>query len=690
MANTPHITGEENFEQHLGAIDEALAKARLELGAMTESASAANGATDASAPDYSLHEVAGVGRYAVVRKTGWRPLLNVIHTPEANIDFSATLYPAFDGIIGEQFPSPYLLDPMNDKFNSYKHLRDNIAAVRNFLMETYYVDTPAGMTPEKAKQSLSEIADYVGKGLNNNYLFLGVIPNHHLGKPFISINEACATGGAGAQYLYEKILEMHRQSSWMRPFAAVIALFGGHTPPDWMPPPAHETEFTTLFSDEITHAQAGAAHDAVNKQTASVAELEAARQRLIDKHQLSTVATDLNMMGDQLVYNASNMQNVAQLSEPVRRDAIEIAKDILKKLRFSLGDITIKNGLNLPPSDDASALGAIKGVSLIYERMLGWARGIDPHIMQHPSVLAATQAIGQMGYLAKMEALRMAKLCGNEKLAGEITTQMASVPASYRTASDAKFAGLIDKIESGINVLMTRVQTINGPNAMIGHSASKEVGQSINQAPTAGLGQQATSSGHTTNNDAAKRNAELVAAENAFQQTQAARIQQQNARARMTDGNAAVTTSAPRRGTPRQTTTTTTSKPSFTSTSTTAPNFTGTTSTQQANALRQAQLQREKEEHDAQERQRIEAQRIQQLQAQQKAAAKAAAMKIDPSMLKGFQSATNTKGMGPVVTAKKPIVPVAEKPVPTNGTTVKSPTDKDPFTPPTGRGGRGI
>jgi hypothetical protein len=190
-----------------------------------------------------MHEVPGLGRYVIPRRIGWEPLLEIIHDPIPNIDFSANIYPALDGVIGQRFNSPYLLNPLDDKFESYESLRDNLAAVRNFLMETYYANTPAGMNSDKARQSLNEIMTFVGNGLYNNWKYYGVIPNHHWGEPHIDLTRAREPGGRGAQYIYERILEQQRHSNWLRPFAALTALFGGNTLPDWKLPSADKTHF---------------------------------------------------------------------------------------------------------------------------------------------------------------------------------------------------------------------------------------------------------------------------------------------------------------------------------------------------------------------------------------------------------------------------------------------------------------
>jgi hypothetical protein len=698
---TPDRSESNPFVEDLSAIETALAQARAELGAMTDAASAADQLLDDSAEEYSLHEVPGIGRYAVIRRTGWQPLLKVIHTREANIDFSSNMYPGFDAIIGEQFDSPSLFDPLSDNYESFDNLRDNIAAVRNFLMESYYVNTPNGMTPEKAQQSLEEIATFVGQGLDNNYRFLGLIPNHDPKKPYISISEACAPGGAGAQYLYEKILEMHRHSNWMRPFSAVVALFGGKPAPDWMLPAAHETEFMDVFSKDIVHGKqaTGPTPDQINAGIDRVQALEAARAELIDRHTINAAAQDLDAMSNALLASAGNMQHISSLTEPVRRDAIEIAKDILRKLMVNLGNINILDGLKLPPTDDMAALGAMKGVVMVYERLLAYSRGFNANIMQDPSILAATRAIGQMGYLAKLEALRMARIAGNSKLAESLSGQLARIPEVYATATDATFGGLLNKIDHGIDTIINRTQTVSLSGAHVGFTPGKELGSSVSTAPTAGMAQQMV----ITQNNVAKRNAELLAAENANLQAQANRVQAppptppQTRSDVRTPPAASVPTRATTRPTPSRPTTT---RPTTSGTSITGPNTTPAQQTARNNALAN-HAREEQEEHERQVRQQqlMEAQRR---EAAKKAAAQAAVKKIDPNMLKGFQNATSAKGLsGPALnpdpTAKNmygkriiekgtpvapaPIKPITTKPpeVAADGTTID---EKNKMVPP--------
>lgn len=629
--------------------------------------------------DFEMYEATGIGRYVIMRDKGWEPLYNIISNDKdqksivANIDFSANIYPEFDGVIGEHFESPYLLDPLDDKFMSFKPLRDNLAAVRNFLIQSYFANPPHGMTDEKAKDCLNQIAGYVGDGLYNNWLFLGVIPNHDPRKPFIDIERASEPDGKGAQYIYDKILEMQRQSSWLRPFDAVKALFGGKKQHDWNLPSASATGFLEDFRSELTHEESLAQQEAAAVQ--SVAAIEAKLQAVHDSRALTNAATDIDSLGNQLIYTAMHMEGVAQLSEPVRRDAVDIAHEILRKLKISIGSHNLLDGLKMKPSDDMATLGGIKGVAMVYERLLAWARANnDNAIFQHPSVLAATQAIGQLGYQAKREAQRMAILAKNNVVADAIGEQLKRLPAAYTQVGNATFGSLLETVENGINTILARTQEVSVNGAKVGHSVEDSLGTTLNREPTAGTGKQAGI------DDAAQRNAQALAADQQAQTATAQRIHSQlanQARQQQAQGQQAAQSQqpAPRgnstvgrqslqaaqsaRQQQRQTTTATTNPNN--------PAMAALTPAQQQLLARQASVAATAEAARRREEQnRLEQQRLQQISQKETAARAAqravqrAAMRIDPSMLSGMRNATSLNGVAqgtPVVTGGRRIDP---------------------------------
>lgn len=507
------------------ALHEAEARAIAEINRIKAEV-AAKGNNLSPVDDYELYDVPEVGRYVIMRDRGWKPLVNIIGNDHdqrsivANIDFSPKLYPTFDAIIGDHFQSPYLLDPADDKFMSYKSLRDNLAAVRNFLVESYFAHTPEGMTDAKARSALKEIAAFVGDGLYNNWLFGGVIPNHDPRKPFIDLDHARKPGGEGAQYIYKKILEQQRQSSWLKPFDAVLAFFGGHKRPDWHLPPAEATGFNHAHL-ALSGVDGASLKSQLATATGALSDINARLSDVHDRRLLNDVAGDLDAMGNQLAYTAMHMEKgVAQLSEPVRRDAVEIALEILRKLKVGIGDKNLIDGLKMKPTDDVAALGAIKGVALVYERLLAWARANnDAGVLQNPAVLAATQAIGQLGYQAKREAMRMAALSKNSALVEAIGEQIARMPKPYTSTSDGNFGALFDKITSGMTVILNRTQQVTVGGAKVGHSLERAGNNMMSAPPTAGIAAQVNAA------QGMQRNAQIIAEQQAAQ-TMARGLQQ--------------------------------------------------------------------------------------------------------------------------------------------------------------------
>jgi hypothetical protein len=209
----------------------------------------------------------------------------------------------------------------------------------------------------------------------------------------------------------------------------------------------------------------------------------------------------------------------------VRRDAIEIAKDILRKLKIKLGNVPVISGLNMKPEDDVGALGATHGVVLVYEKLLAYARSVDAGIMNHPAIGGATQAIGQLGYLAKLEAMRLAEAAGGKSLSENLSAQLRRIPERYSNIGNATFGDLLDRVERGIDTVLDRLQTITGPSALVGHSVEQNIQGFMNATPVAGQ-QMRSSLQAASNRDQQQKAMKMMEAVDEMQRMQAQRIQQ--------------------------------------------------------------------------------------------------------------------------------------------------------------------
>lgn len=536
------------------------------------------------ADSVEIREIKGVGSYGVIPSLLWHDLYDLIHHAEHKLGFAPNRQALFDGIIAQQFPTLGAHD-LTGALNSA--LRENIACVRNYLMMRYFEDAPENMTADKVRESLRMIARYIGEGLQwNEQLRAGQERDPY--KTAISIEESSAPNVEGARYLYRKIQEMDRHSNWVRPFTKVMELVGGKSKSELTLLPLDETPFAyDDHSDEERY-----------------------------REQLEEAAQDLDVLGDQLIHGAARAGGVNSLAEPVRREAIDLAKDILNKLKVTFGDMNILNGLNILP-EDTETIGSISGVLAMFDRLLAYARSMDPSILQHPAVMSAIQAFGQMGYLCKEEAMRLATSSKNTKMAERIAGQLSRTANQFAQLNDKRFGALSERINKGIDTVIEKTQSITGPSALVGHSIAQNISSFMTSAPTAGLANKQTLSQTTQKTVANQQLEEASARAQADRIIQAAnqaaqrsnRDQQQETQRRATNTRQA-----------RQ---------------------------QAQRTLKQSQqLQQQRQSEPKQDtsQQTTQNTAITQQAAQQKTAADIA-KQIDPRILMGFQNSTNTSNI---------------------------------------------
>ena len=241
-----------------------------------------------------------------------------------------------------------------------------------------------------------------------------------------------------------------------------------------------------------------------------------------------TAASTLDVLGDFLIAHAGKLEGVATLSETVQREAIELARQILEKLKLRFGEVNVLNGVHFTQDDDVTTMGSMEDVLTTYNQLLAFAGNMDPEILMHPAVMSATQAFGQMGYLSKEEALRLATSRRNTKMAERIAAQLSRIQHHFSGLQDTRFAALAERIQRGFTTVLGRIQNIAGPSALVGHSVEQNISSFMTSTPTAG---QATrqSLANTKTQDQTQKNIQMQQAEDAALRAQAQRLVQQAA-----------------------------------------------------------------------------------------------------------------------------------------------------------------
>lgn len=405
---------------------------------------------------YPVERVRGsVGRWLIPRRNTLEEHLALVKDKERDIDFSPANYPAFDAKFTEKYAGTGFFEPLHDNFPKYTGLRNNLATVRNYMLQLYFPDNSPD--DQLRIQHLGQIAEYLAEGLSNDRAFFGLLPVHNPFKPFIDVNMASAPDGEGARYLYQKILEMQRHSNWTRPFSALTSMFGGAAYGQWDLPSLQDSAFAHDAADDEPNPRNIGAEIATLATTYDV--LENKRESLVTRQHQSSAASDLDTIGNQLLFSYYQMRDaVEDLSAPIRREAIDIAHEILRRLSVKLGATSVSNGISFKPTDDNAALGSSSGVGRILVRMAGMMRALGDDMMSNPIIAGAHEAMGQLAYLAKLEALHMANAAGDTKLASSIRGQLSQLRAFGQGLEGKSFGDLLDKMKDGVALMEQKLR----------------------------------------------------------------------------------------------------------------------------------------------------------------------------------------------------------------------------------------
>jgi len=112
-------------------------------------------------------------------------------------------------------------------------------------------------------------------------------------------------------------------------------------------------------------------------------------------------ATTLDKLGDYLIEQAGKVGSVASLSTAIQREAIELAKEILDKLKLRFGEVNILNGMNFTQDDDVTTMGDMKGAlrSGIFAKKKRNDTRSAPRTTKWPRALPTSSAVFRTSFL---------------------------------------------------------------------------------------------------------------------------------------------------------------------------------------------------------------------------------------------------------------------------------------------------
>lgn len=394
--------------------------------------------------------VPGIGHFIKPKQNIWAAHYALVKDPANQIDYSPAHYPYFDRVVSQYYHQDAFDDPEHRAYEKYRAMRDNIAAMRNFLLACYFPDGSGKKNDFQKSKELTQIAYALGDGLQNDKRWLM--------NPFTaSIDRDRANiPGYGAQYMYRAMRQKQFVHNLLWPIMVPITAFrSGYTGKKqeyhWLNlPPLSKTPFSDKALKAIPANGNGHADDSISPaDTPNLKDNTRTINDAVDSTTIGTAATSLPLL-----------QDVESLEEGVKERSVAIAREILEKLRISIGNIAILDGLKVLPSDGESVLQRINEVLDIFEHYLAQARAFDPSILQDRAVMIASQAAGKLTYQGLRLSRQHAREQGDEATAKMLEGHMNRLPKEWAAPQEKQFTQLLDQLELGLHRVEQRVENI--------------------------------------------------------------------------------------------------------------------------------------------------------------------------------------------------------------------------------------
>lgn len=408
----------------------------------------------------AIHDHRHAGRFVIPKHNTWAAHRELVRDPVLKLRYSSIAYPLFDEIIHQNSSYRPIWDKMDGRYEAYDVLRENIAVVRNYIMSEFFPDGSADAEDMAKVKQMQQIASFLVKGMNNDGFSFNPLS---LFRTTIRIEKANLPG-TGAQYLYRKILEKQHYNSWLAPIMWPIHLITGRVGKNWNLPPLENSP----FSDEALR-QPPPGNPPYDAADIAVPEPMAAKDSRDPHTAAHGAAEELNAIAGDIANTAiPHYDSVDTMQEPSRREAVDLARDILRKLKVMMGQVPLEQGLKVSGAGSFTILDALKGAVNVFEFNLKKLLPLDPDILNNPAIVAANKAIGTLGYVAKLEVLKMAEKTGNKELLRAVTEDIHAMPQAWKDIKGKNFGELLDALESGMNMVLTRI-------AQVGDRASSDV-----------------------------------------------------------------------------------------------------------------------------------------------------------------------------------------------------------------------
>ncbi len=464
-----------------------------------------------------VHDVPSVGPVAIPNLPWWTATRYVMLIEE--LEFNPELF-LFDRIVSVRGGLAALADLNDMTDGNAVALRRNLGVLRNVLM-AHLFPNPGRPTAEKRAQ-LEQMALHVaamlkrGQSGKDHLLGLLTVPGSASLAMTLAVQER-----AGGAALFRTLQQLSSAPGLWRKLMTTVGLAPAlrwqlpplvHTP--FLPAHLHAVLIEEDESDKALPWQDGFLPEAL---------LIGQTAELSDGLAVEDVA-----LAEQF------QQSVDALSGNIKRQAVDIAHEILRKLKLSFHDVPMETLLQHDPARLAEAFVDMEKLIQIYETYLTMASDQQPSLMEDDIIMDANLSIGKLLYQAKHFALQQAVGAKNISGIASLQKDLASFPDSMREPGKDTVNDVLGSVEKALQKVLGVLKTANmeapgEAERAIGVQKGHELGEAdMRLAQIVGMGEEMQ---RLQAQQAAQRNAMLQA----NLATQQANQRQQQQRQQPTD-----------------------------------------------------------------------------------------------------------------------------------------------------------
>lgn len=415
------------------------------------------------------HFIHEIGKYATPSSNTWEAYSDTVRA--CDLGFNAKGY-AFDKAIAQASGNRAIYDPAARHYTDYEPLRHNIAVVRNFILNHVYgeeVDAEEARNAQKLAyitQMGGEIGAMLRRG--NNPLLANPLA------PSLGPRSANAEYD-GAIKIYKKLLSIQGTNGLMAPVHYVAQLSQPqHIDRAWRLPPIELTPFGKLNFYAPPPADSIATSEALPIVHTDGLQAQALKEEMSQTLEMDAIGTAFAQAG--IGYNS-----VENLSQPIKIQAIEIAREILEKLKIQFASTPVMAMLDYTSGQFQRTMTDLSSVITIYKDHLQRAVMLDPSLAGDPMIQDAGDAIGFLGAQIKLKALDRAEIVGDTEHADLIRQELSQLPPHWMNPNRMTSMHALAILEQGLNMVVATLAMTQEEGM---HQSQREILLDAAAAPT--------------------------------------------------------------------------------------------------------------------------------------------------------------------------------------------------------------